>query len=90
MTPTEGQTTTEAKEIPDRLATAISGARESFQALHGNCSMCAVGDVPIRGLHRDEHKCGNATACLLCINAGMECGDQCAACGRVQISEATP
>jgi len=56
---TEGQTTTEAKRMPDKLATAISGARESFRALHGNCSMCAVGDVPAGGLHRGEHKCGN-------------------------------
>lgn len=50
----------------------------------GKCSMCAVGDEPVNGLHRGQYRCGNEETCMLCHNAGMEYGDQCAACGRIE------
>ncbi|MCU1301988.1 MAG: hypothetical protein JWQ87_2272 [Candidatus Sulfotelmatobacter sp.] len=47
---------------PPTLSEAIKLGRESWQALNGKCSPCAIGDVPINGLHRGVHKCGNFAA----------------------------
>lgn len=69
------------------LAKAVKEAEERWQRINGKCSMCAVEDTPNSGMHRGTHRCGNAVACLLCHNAGMEYGDQCAACGRIEKSK---
>ena len=66
------------------LIDAINAAQKSWEGEHGKCSVCAIGDEPVNGLHRDKHPCGNEDTCLLCKNAGMEYGDQCAACGRIE------
>ena len=66
------------------LLDAIDAAQKSWEAEHGKCTMCACGDEPQGGLHRGKHPCGNEITCLLCHNAGMEYGDQCAACGRIE------
>jgi hypothetical protein len=49
-------------DYADALVTAISSAREAHHTTHGKCSMCAVGDAPVGGFHRGEHRCGNAEA----------------------------
>ena len=66
------------------LKSAIDTARKASHGKHGKCSMCAIGDEPINGVHRGKYKCGNNDPCLLCRNAGMEYGDQCTACGRIE------
>jgi hypothetical protein len=66
------------------LKNAVKVAREEFHHKHGKCSMCAVGDEPTNGLHQGIYRCGNEDTCLGCHNAGMEYGDQCAACGRIE------
>ena len=53
---------------------------------HGNCLLCHLGYQPRNGLHEDKHRCGNNDTCSICHNAGMENGDQCAACGRIEKS----
>lgn len=68
------------------LSEAIEKARKKSHLEDGKCSMCAIGDEPYGGLHRGQHKCGNNDTCILCHNAGMEYGDQCAACGRIEKS----
>lgn len=65
---------------------AIETARKEWQKQYGNCAMCSAGDTPKDGLHRNKYRCGNAVTCTLCINAGMQHGDQCAACGRIEMS----
>ena len=66
------------------LEEAISKARTASHHADGKCSMCAAGDEPENGLHRGQYRCGNEATCTLCHNAGMEYGDQCAACGRIE------
>jgi len=66
------------------LTEAIDKARKASHHADGKCSMCAAGDEPVNGLHRGQYPCGNEQACLCCHNAGMEYGDQCAACGRIE------
>jgi hypothetical protein len=66
------------------LEEAISKARTASHHADGKCSMCAAGDEPENGLHRGQYRCGNEETCTLCHNAGMEYGDQCAACGRIE------
>ncbi len=66
------------------LAEAISKARTASHHADGKCSMCAAGDEPENGMHRGQYRCGNEDTCELCHNAGMEYGDQCAACGRIE------
>lgn len=68
----------------DALKKAVEKARHQSHMEDGKCSMCASGDEPENGLHRGEYRCGNAETCILCHNAGMEYGDQCAACGRIE------
>jgi len=68
----------------ERSEETIDKARKASHHADGKCSMCAVGDEPVNGLHRGQHKCGNNDTCLACHNAGMECGDQCQACGRIE------
>ncbi len=63
---------------------AIERARIISHHADGKCSMCAAGDEPENGLHRGRHHCGNEDTCLGCHNAGMEYGDQCKACGRIE------
>lgn len=65
------------------LEKAIDTAEKKWQHKHGKCTMCAIGDEPVNGRH-GEHSCGNSESCVLCHNAGMEYGDQCAACGRIE------
>ena len=66
------------------LSEAIDKARTKGHHRDGKCSMCAVGDEPVNGLHYGKHHCGNEDTCLLCHNAGMSYGDQCAGCGRIE------
>lgn len=66
------------------LREAINKARKTDHMKNGKCAMCAIGDEPLNGLHRDRFYCGNEVTCTLCHNAGMEYGDQCAACGRIE------
>ena len=66
------------------LSDAVNEARKISHMRDGKCSMCAVGDEPVNGLHRGKHQCGNETTCTLCHGAGMEYGDQCQACGRIE------
>lgn len=66
------------------LEEAVTRARKEWRHKHGKCTMCTVGDEPKNGLHAGEHRCGNEDTCTLCHNAGMEYGDQCAACGRIE------
>ena len=66
------------------LTEAIDSARLSGHHADGKCSMCAAGDDPENGMHRGQYPCGNEQTCLCCHNAGMEYGDQCAACGRIE------
>ena len=68
----------------EKLREAIKNAREASHHSDGKCSMCAVGDEPVNGLHRGQYRCGNNDTCTLCHNAGMEYGDQCATCGRIE------
>jgi hypothetical protein len=67
------------------LSDAIQEAQRAHHLKHGKCSICAVGDRPQNGLHMGKYRCGNNDPCILCHNAGMEFGDQCAACGRVEM-----
>lgn len=67
------------------LAEAISEARAAGHLEYGKCAMCAVGDIPYYGLHQGAFRCGNEDTCLLCHNSGMEPGDQCSGCGRIQM-----
>lgn len=69
------------------LSEAIDEARKADHAENGKCTMCAIGDEPSGGLHREQHRCGNNDTCTLCHNADMEYGDQCAACGRIEKSK---
>ena len=62
----------------------IDAARKQDHMVEGKCSMCASGDEPVNGLHRGEYACGNEVTCVLCHNAGMEYGDRCAGCGRIE------
>lgn len=66
------------------LTEATERARQTSRHRDGKCSMCAAGDEPENGLHRKQYRCGNEGTCSLCNNAGMEHGDQCAACGRIE------
>jgi len=66
------------------LTDAVAKARHASHLADGKCSMCAAGDEPVDGYHRGIHRCGNEQTCLCCHNAGMEYGDQCAACGRIE------
>ena len=68
----------------DKLKEAIAKARKTSHMKNGKCSMCASGDEPTKGLHRGQYKCGNNDTCSLCHNAGMEYGDQCKVCGRIE------
>jgi len=68
----------------ESLRTAIDAAQKADHAENGKCAMCTIGDEPTGGLHRGQHRCGNNDTCTLCHNAGMEYGDQCAACGRIE------
>lgn len=61
------------------LAEGVRKAREASHHKYGKCSMCACGDEPEQGFHREQYPCGNEYTCILCHNAGMEYGDQCAA-----------
>lgn len=66
------------------LKEAIDKARRESHMKDGKCSMCAVGDEPFNGLHCSKYKCGNNDTCLLCHNTGMEYGEQCEGCGRIE------
>lgn len=66
------------------LEEIINKARILSHQAGGKCSMCAAGDEPHNGLHRGQYKCGNEQTCLLCHNAGMEYGDKCQGCGRIE------
>lgn len=66
------------------LSEAVERARKKFHFERGKCSMCAIGDEPVNGLHHGKYKCGNEDTCTLCHNAGMEHNEQCAACGRIE------
>lgn len=70
--------------MAEALRAIVERAREASHHEDGKCSMCAAGDEPENGVHRGQYRCGNEDACMLCRNAGMEYGDQCAACGRIE------
>lgn len=65
---------------------AIETGRISWQAEHGKCAMCDVGDRPYHGLHREQFKCGNSESCLACHNA-LPPGEICQACFRKNVHE---
>lgn len=65
------------------LKKAIDTAEKEWQRENGKCTMCAIGDEPVNGMH-GEHYCGNYETCMFCHNAGMEYGDRCAVCGRIE------
>jgi hypothetical protein len=69
-------------EPMETLSQAADEARHTGHAKRGRCSMCAAGDMPRAGLHRGQHKCGNAVPCLACKGDLPE-GEQCQACGRI-------
>jgi len=69
------------------MKSSIDEAKQAYHLENGKCTMCELGDEPAGGLHRGEHRCGNENTCLLCHNAGMEYGDQCQACGRIEKSK---
>jgi hypothetical protein len=66
------------------LTESIKMARIQGRHEDGKCSMCGAGDMPNNGLHRGQYLCGNDETCIACHNAGMECEDQCAVCGRIE------
>ena len=72
--------------MPDyfELKKAIDRARKEDHLKNGKCAMCAAGDEPLDGLHRGTYPCGNENTCIFCHNAGMEYGDQCSGCGRIE------
>ncbi len=69
------------------LGAAVEKARHMSHMKDGKCTMCAIGDEPINGLHEGRHRCGNEDTCFFCHNAGMEYGDQCQCCGRIEKNE---
>ena len=43
------------------LSEAIERGRHAWQTKHGKCTMCAAGDEPVLGYHRQFRPCGNET-----------------------------
>lgn len=73
--------------MSNTLQEAIKIAREADHFENGKCSMCAIGHKQESGVHTyngEDHRCGNFDTCLMCHNAGMEYGEQCQACGRIE------
>jgi len=67
------------------LSDAVSAARKKHHLMRGRCSMCAIGDQPYNGIHKGRYPCGNEDTCILCHGDwGLEYGDQCQACGRIE------
>lgn len=68
------------------LSEAVDKARAIGHMKRGKCSMCAVGDKPQGGFHREILPCGNEKACLICIGVSPP-NEQCQACGRINKRE---
>lgn len=66
-----------------KVSDAVEGGRKQWQAKHGKCSMCAVGDKPVNGQHRGQFHCGNDDACIACRGC-LPQFEQCQACGRIE------
>lgn len=64
------------------LHETIQDARFAWQRENGNCTMCAAGNVPVRGFHRGRHLCGNNQTCTLCHGV-LPKGEQCRGCNRI-------
>ena len=43
------------------MSEAIERGRHAWQTKHGKCTMCAAGDEPVLGYHRQFRPCGNET-----------------------------
>jgi hypothetical protein len=68
------------------IAKAVKIARMNWQSTHGLCSMCAVSDRPVGGLHRGQYPCPNERPCLACRGC-LPPGEICRNCYRLNIHE---
>jgi hypothetical protein len=68
------------------LHDTINDARYQWFRENGRCTMCAAGDTPVNGFHREKHYCGNAQTCVLCHGV-LPKGEQCRSCYRIAQEE---